>query len=74
MLYLRAWRLRRMQLSSRRRWWNQTQVAERAGVRQATLSDLELGKKRPRRTTLEALARALGASPEELRKPPPEVR
>lgn len=45
---------------------SQWDVAERIGVTQASITEYELGKRRPRRATLAALARALGVSADSL--------
>lgn len=45
---------------------SQAQLARRCGVRQATLSAIEGGRARPQRTTVAALAAALGVQVEEL--------
>lgn len=42
------------------------ELAERAGITQAYLSDVERGRKLPTLVTLDALAAALGASPAKL--------
>jgi DNA-binding XRE family transcriptional regulator len=45
----------------------QTQVAERMGITQAALSQMEAGRKRLRKVTLEKLAAAMGIDVEQLR-------
>ncbi len=45
----------------------QTEVAERMGITQAALSQMEAGEKRLRKATLEKLAIAMGISVEQLR-------
>jgi transcriptional regulator with XRE-family HTH domain len=64
-LYVREWR--------QKRDLTQTELADQAGVRQQTVSDIELGySDRPHRTTLRALATALRCKPEELSTKPKE--
>lgn len=46
----------------------QAEVAEKAGISQAALSQLESPKARPRKATLEKLAHALDLSVEQLRE------
>jgi transcriptional regulator with XRE-family HTH domain len=48
----------------------QAQLAERAGVREATISELETGKSRRLLDVLEKIARALNVAPGELLGPP----
>lgn len=45
----------------------QTEVAERMGITQAALSQMEAGEKRLRKATLEKLATAMGIGVEQLR-------
>lgn len=45
----------------------QTEVAERMGITQAALSQMESGEKRLRKATMEKLAVAMGISVEQLR-------
>ncbi len=45
----------------------QKEVAEKAGITQAALSQMESGEKKLRKATLEKLAEALGVSVEQLR-------
>jgi len=59
-------------LSLRRAWreyleLTQTEVAERMGISQSALSQLESPRARPRRTTLARLAKALGVRGDQLR-------
>jgi len=44
----------------------QAEVAERMGITQAALSQMESGRKRLRKTTIDRLAIALGVNPEQL--------
>ena len=44
----------------------QAELAEMAGVRSATIADLERGKHRPRPSTIRKIAAALGIRPEAL--------
>ena len=63
-LYVAAWR--------ERRGMNQTELAARIGVRQATVSDLETGRTTMiRLSLLGKLAAALRCEPYELLKGPP---
>jgi transcriptional regulator with XRE-family HTH domain len=55
--------LRQMRLD---RGWSQTEMADRAGIGQPTLSNIENGRKRPYRETLAALENALGVTPDAL--------
>lgn len=48
---------------------SQQQLSDRAGVRKATVSDLERGVKSPSLSTLDAVAQALGVPPAELLRP-----
>lgn len=43
--------------------WSQRDLAQRIGIRQATLSEIEQGKKRPDYTTQEVLAKQLNLNP-----------
>lgn len=52
----------------RERALSQQDVTRMTGVAQATLSDLEGGKRGARASTLRRLAEALGAEPKELMK------
>lgn len=45
------------------RGWTQTEMAERAGIGQPTLSNIENGRKRPYRETLAAIEAAFGMAP-----------
>ena len=45
----------------------QAEVAERAGVTQAALSQIESGEHKARKATREKLARAMGITPEQLK-------
>jgi transcriptional regulator with XRE-family HTH domain len=47
---------------------SQQDLMRRSGVAQATLSDLELGKREARASTIRKLAAALGVEPRELMK------
>jgi transcriptional regulator with XRE-family HTH domain len=58
--YLRALR--------RRRQMSAELIAQRAGIRRATLSDWETGRRQPRLPELEAVLNALGASPVQRRQ------
>ena len=49
-----------------RRVLTQSELAEKAGVRSATVTDIETGKHRPRPSTIRKLAKALSVGPEEL--------
>lgn len=44
----------------------QSQVAQLAGITQVALSKIELGRNNPRVTTMDALAKALGTTVEDL--------
>ena len=57
-IHLRAWRLRRA--------WSQQDLADAAGVRRATITEVENGKRNPRPSTVRKLAKALGLKPEQL--------
>jgi transcriptional regulator with XRE-family HTH domain len=48
------------------RGWSQAELAERAGVRQATISTLETGKARRLLDVLERIAEALEVAPAKL--------
>lgn len=64
-LYLREWR--------QFRDLTQTELADRAGVRQQTVSDIECGySERPHRVTLRALSVALRCKPADLLHQPKE--
>ena len=53
----------------RREWaLSQQDIERRTGISQATLSDLEQGKRGARASTLRKLAEALGVEPRELMK------
>ena len=58
-------RLRRLR---REKALSQLDLVEMTGVAQATLSDLERGKRGARTSTLRKLAEALGVEPKELMK------
>jgi DNA-binding XRE family transcriptional regulator len=58
MSYIRAWR--------EYLGMTQAEVAEKAGMSQAALSQMEAGGKRLRRTTLEKLAKAMGLNVSQL--------
>lgn len=59
-----GFRIRELRLA---RQWSQAQLAEKVGVRQATISGLETGRtRRVDLDTIDALARALGVQPGEL--------
>jgi transcriptional regulator with XRE-family HTH domain len=58
-----AFRLRALRTAAK---LTQAQLAEKAGVRQATVSDLESGKGRRLLVVMDKLARALGVEPGEL--------
>jgi transcriptional regulator with XRE-family HTH domain len=58
-------RLRRLR---RERAWSQQDLERISGVAQATLSDLEQGKRGARASTVRRLAEALGVEPKELMK------
>lgn len=60
--FLKQWRLVR-QLT-------QEEVAEAAGIRRATVNDLEMGKHVPRPETVEKLCEALLVSEEQLKRNP----
>lgn len=45
---------------------SQADLAQLAGVRTATVSEIESGRRTPRPSTIRALARALGVPPERL--------
>jgi len=48
-------------------WLDQRELAEKAGVSRATISDIERGRRpSPQRGTIRALAKALGVAPEDL--------
>jgi transcriptional regulator with XRE-family HTH domain len=47
---------------------SQTEVAQRMGISQAALSQLEVPGRRRRKKTLDALAKALQLSPEQLQE------
>ena len=64
-------RLRRLR---RERALSQQDVERTTGVAQATLSDLEQGKRGARASTLRKLAEALGVEPRELMKEEEEER
>lgn len=49
-----------------RRGWSQRELAQRANVRQATVSQLERGVRRLDLEVLERVAKALGVLPEKL--------
>lgn len=53
---------------------SQAQLAERAGVRQATVSELETGKSRRLLDVIDKLARALRVEPGELLQRAPKAR
>lgn len=48
--------------------WTQAELAEKIGVAQATISDIEAGRNNPRLTTLIELARVFDMSVDELSK------
>jgi len=58
-----ALRLRQIR---QRKALSQQDLAQRAGVGEATISRIEQGRVRPRPSTLRKLAAALGVAPEEL--------
>lgn len=54
----------------RERNWTQRELADKAGVTQNQVSRIEKGKSRPRTSTLETFAEALGVSVEDLENNP----
>ncbi len=54
----------------RERKWTQSELAERAGITQNQVSRIEKGKTRPRGSTIQGLADALGVDPEDLENNP----
>jgi transcriptional regulator with XRE-family HTH domain len=59
---------RRLRKLRRQRAFSQENLVRMTGVAQATLSDLELGKREARASTVRKLAEALGVEPRELMK------
>jgi transcriptional regulator with XRE-family HTH domain len=59
---------RRLRRLRRQRALSQQDLLRMTGVAQATLSDLETGKRGARASTLRKLAEALGVEPKELMK------
>jgi len=57
---------KRIREERRKRGWNQTQLAEAAGLSLDTVSTLERGEHKPRPSSLRKLAKALGLSISEL--------
>ena len=58
----------KLRLLRREKALSQLDLVEMTGVAQATLSDLERGKRGARASTLRKLAEALGVEPKELMK------
>jgi HTH-type transcriptional regulator, competence development regulator len=58
----------RLRRARRERALSQQDLVRMTGVSQATLSDLEQGKREARASTLRKLAEALGVEPKELMK------
>ena len=54
----------------RERNWTQRELADKAGITQNQVSRIEKGKSRPRASTLETFAEALGVSIEDLESNP----
>ena len=54
----------------RERDWTQKELADKAGITQNQVSRIEKGKTRPRGSTIETVAQALGVDPEELEHNP----
>lgn len=46
--------------------WSQEELAERAGIRRPTITELENGRGNPTLQTIEAIAKALGVSAAQL--------
>ena len=61
--------LKRIRFERFRHGWNQTQLAERAGIRQTTLSAIENGRLKPTANQLLLLAAALNLPADELLRP-----
>lgn len=54
----------------REKEWTQKELASRADITQNQVSRIENGKTRPRSSTIETLAKALGVDPEDLEHSP----
>lgn len=54
----------------RERKWTQSELADKAGITQNQVSRIEKGKTRPRGSTIQGLADALGVEPEDLENNP----
>ena len=65
-LYVREWRLKK--------GLSQTELAQRAYVRQATISNIETGAHTPHEGTVVLIAAALGIRPMTLLRPPASRR
>ena len=57
---------RRVRLERVRLGWTQAQLAERAGLLRRTVTEIELGRRKPADTTVSKLSVALDIDPEEL--------
>jgi transcriptional regulator with XRE-family HTH domain len=57
---------RRVRLERVRLGWTQAQLAERAGLLRRTVTEFELGRRKPADTTVHKLSAALDIDPEEL--------
>jgi putative transcriptional regulator len=57
---------RRVRLERVRLGWTQAQLAERAGLLRRTVTEIELGRRKPTDTTVHKLSVALELDPEDL--------
>jgi len=57
---------RRVRLERVRLGWTQGKLADRAGLLRRTVTEFELGRRKPTDTTIHKLSMALGLDPEKL--------